>query len=89
MSNFISNIFNTLASIPQAAGKFLYDAGIPDPMATAYGEKLTNQSKAQLLQLQAQKEAEEYKKLKLQNDLDSVSIQILKHSGDEIAMGRR
>lgn len=62
-----------MASIPQAAGKFLYDAGISDPMATAYGEKLTNQAKAQLLQLQAQKEAQEYQKLKLQNDLDSAT----------------
>ena len=29
------------------------------------------------------------KLLEITNDLDSVSIQILKHSGDEIAMGRR
>jgi hypothetical protein len=63
MANIISELFNGIASIPSAIGKFAYDAGIPDPMATAYGNKILNEAKTQAYAAARQKDAVEMAKL--------------------------
>ena len=57
------NLGEWLGAIPNAIGKFMYDAGIPDPMADQYAKK-------QLFDLAKRKNEEIIKKYKMDNDIN-------------------
>lgn len=74
ISDLFSAIPNAIGSVTNGVGKFLYDAGIPDPMATAYANKQEADLKKQYYQLGQQKLAAELEKAKKEADITNALL---------------
>lgn len=70
MANFISNLFKAVGQIPQAIGKFTYEAGIPNEFATAYANKQEADLKQQYYALGRAKLAAELEEQELKNKIN-------------------
>lgn len=74
ISDLFSAIPNAIGSVTNGVGKFLYDAGIPDPMATAYANKQEADLKKQYYTLGQQKLAAELEKARKEADITNAII---------------